>query len=253
MYSEYININEQPITKIRNVLPWFIGVSPVVFIPLISLFFLLGVSPILIYISIAIYFLLSVGLVVADVIYLKRKGQNFQKYIIVGILFPTIYIFIRNEKTGTSCIPAVVRICILTFAVYSLIFGGYFYLILNSAFSSEQDESTVYSQSAVSSETLILFREEDGDVLLDNDDILTVSAKMDIDGNYLIEFNFTNLGSEKFAKATEENTGKTISIYADFILIAQPTVNYKITSGNCTINGFEDMEELLETYELFVD
>lgn len=55
--------------------------------------------------------------------------------------------------------------------------------------------------------------------------------------NWQVQINLTNVGKEKFAKATSENIGKQIGIFLDDAPISNPTVQSAITDGIAIISG----------------
>lgn len=70
---------------------------------------------------------------------------------------------------------------------------------------------------------------------------------------YSVELNLNESGKEKFAKATEENVGKTISIIYDSETISSPRVNEAITGGQAYITGnftFEEADNLASTIRI---
>ena len=60
---------------------------------------------------------------------------------------------------------------------------------------------------------------------------------------YIVSLKLSDEGKEKFAQATTELVGKTISIWMDDVMISYPTVNEAITNGECTITGDFTSEE----------
>ena len=54
---------------------------------------------------------------------------------------------------------------------------------------------------------------------------------------HYVELTLNEEGKQKFADATTEYQGKTISIWMDDIMISAPTVNEPITNGKATISG----------------
>ena len=101
------------------------------------------------------------------------------------------------------------------------------------------------------------FKTEDGKTVITGSDVETASAKAGEDnmGNreYSVELNLNESGKEKFAKATEENVGKTISIIYDSETISSPRVNEAITGGQAYITGnftFEEADNLASTIRI---
>lgn len=60
---------------------------------------------------------------------------------------------------------------------------------------------------------------------------------------YIVSLKLSDEGKEKFAQATTELVGKTISIWMDDVMISYPTVNEAITNGECSITGDFTSEE----------
>ncbi len=101
------------------------------------------------------------------------------------------------------------------------------------------------------------FRTQDGETVITGSDVETASARAGEDsmGNreYSVELNLNEEGKEKFAKATEENVGKTISIIYDDAEISSPRVNEAITGGQAYITGnftYEEADTLASTIRI---
>ena len=60
---------------------------------------------------------------------------------------------------------------------------------------------------------------------------------------YIVSLKLSEAGAEKFAEATSELVGSTISIWMDDVMISYPTVNEAITNGECSITGDFTSEE----------
>ena len=60
---------------------------------------------------------------------------------------------------------------------------------------------------------------------------------------YIVSLKLSDEGKEKFAQATTELVGETISIWMDDVMISYPTVNEAITNGECSITGDFTSEE----------
>jgi len=88
-------------------------------------------------------------------------------------------------------------------------------------------------------------REAEGETF--TDDGLLVSGKnlkkanvaQDNDGNYVVALQFDEIGTEKFAKATEELKDSYIYIYVDGEYLMGPKVNEVIPNGQATITSSE--------------
>jgi SecD/SecF fusion protein len=93
------------------------------------------------------------------------------------------------------------------------------------------------------------FIDESGKVVLDGSDIQSADAAIYNSGTrneYIVELTLTPAGSEKFAKVTKANVGKTISIYYDNVEVSAPRVKSEITGGKASIDGQETFEEAKE-------
>ena len=80
------------------------------------------------------------------------------------------------------------------------------------------------------------------EVILDGSDIVSAQAgyitnEQTGQPEYVVNLEFTEKGTEKFAEATSEMVGDTISVWMDDVMISYPTVNEAITDGQCTISG----------------
>lgn len=116
--------------------------------------------------------------------------------------------------------------------------------------SKENYDYDIYSEGApVSNTVTIEFCDEDGNVLLNNSDIVKVCAKFDPTTSFFVELQLTENGSEKFAAATRENLGKTISIYADDAIISSPIVNEEIKSESIIIANCSSQEEAFSLFD----
>ena len=62
----------------------------------------------------------------------------------------------------------------------------------------------------------------------------------------MVYLEFTDVGTSKFASATAQMVGKTISIWMDDVMISAPTVNTAITGGTAYIDGMESFEAAKE-------
>ncbi|MCD2492090.1 protein translocase subunit SecD [Lacrimispora sp. NSJ-141] len=92
------------------------------------------------------------------------------------------------------------------------------------------------------------FQDADGNVVLTGDDVKTAqpaSKKNSTTGvtEYYVSLQLTDEGSGKFATATENMMGKTISIIYDGKTVSSPRVKEKITGGQCSIDGMSSYEE----------
>ena len=105
------------------------------------------------------------------------------------------------------------------------------------------DESDFNAQEAVQElgETALLTfcrNEDSSDVILSGStDIKKATAGFDENGAHVVYLDLTSEGSAKFATATSELVGQTISIWMDETEISAPKVNQAITNGTAVITG----------------
>ena len=95
------------------------------------------------------------------------------------------------------------------------------------------------------------FQDENGNVVLDGSDIADAQGAVSQDTTtgakkYVVSLTLTKDGTEKFAKATEENMNKTIAIVYDGETISAPTVQAVISDGKAEISGQKDIDEAKE-------
>ncbi len=108
----------------------------------------------------------------------------------------------------------------------------------------------------------IEFRDPDGNVLLEGDDIESAKySEEPTDNTGLpsphVVLNFSEEGSKKFATATEKLVGKTMSIYLDEDEITAPTVSGKIDSNTAVITmgqgTYAEKKASAEQYAMLID
>ena len=92
------------------------------------------------------------------------------------------------------------------------------------------------------------FQDESGEVVLNGSDIADAQGAVYDDPNtgvkkYVVSLTLTKDGTDKFAKATEENLNKTIAIVYDGETISAPTVQAVISDGKAEISGQNSIEE----------
>lgn len=90
------------------------------------------------------------------------------------------------------------------------------------------------------------FQDTAGNVLLDGSDIASAEAMITQSniGNkeYVVSLSFTDEGTQKFAKATEDNLNKQMPIIFDGQVISAPTVQAILKDGQGSITGMESFE-----------
>ena len=85
-------------------------------------------------------------------------------------------------------------------------------------------------------------------IILEGSDVVSAEPAMTQDEStgeykYIVSLKFSDEGKEKFAEATSELVGETISIWMDDVMISYPTVEEAITNGECSISGNFTSEE----------
>ena len=85
-------------------------------------------------------------------------------------------------------------------------------------------------------------------IILEGSDVVSATPAMTQDETtgeyqYIVSLKLSEAGAEKFAEATSELVGSTISIWMDDVMISYPTVNEAITNGECSITGDFTSEE----------
>lgn len=98
-------------------------------------------------------------------------------------------------------------------------------------------EDTAELMKLLGQSATLEFKDESGNVLIRGSEHLKDAYVAVSEGAYVIKLEFNELGKKAFAKATEENLDKTISIYIDDKLVISPKVKKVITDGNCVIEG----------------
>ena len=100
---------------------------------------------------------------------------------------------------------------------------------------------------------VITFKDENGNIILSNDDIESVKLnKIDNQGDnsYLVDIAFSDDGSKKLEKSTKELLGQKISVYADDKLVFTAEVEQEITDGKVVITGlaYEEATEIADGF-----
>ena len=114
------------------------------------------------------------------------------------------------------------------------------------------DESEFDAQTAIQElgETAMLTfcgGTDNTEVLLQgSEDVKKATAGLDEDNNYIVQLELTDAGKTKFASATTQYIGSTISIWMDDEMISAPTVQSTITDGYAMITGLADADEAID-------
>ena len=111
------------------------------------------------------------------------------------------------------------------------------------------DGSILYKEATLSKNTVVEFKDDKGNVLIENSDIVKVYAKFSEDSNYYIEFEFTENGQSKFKTATEENIGKVITITANDEPLSSPTIPSVIDSSGVIVANNQSYDELIALFD----
>ena len=99
------------------------------------------------------------------------------------------------------------------------------------------DGSIQYRQLNVSNNKELEFKDEGGNVLLDEKDVAWIYEKYSEDSGYHLILEFTVDGTTELAEATKENIGKEISLFADGEKVFSAMVVVKISEGKIVIIG----------------
>lgn len=89
----------------------------------------------------------------------------------------------------------------------------------------------------------LTFKDSEGKEVLNGKDVEEASVMTDGTGKPVVSLKLNEEGKEKFAKATEANLNKTISIYMDEELISSPVVESVISNGEAIISGSSTIDE----------
>ncbi len=91
---------------------------------------------------------------------------------------------------------------------------------------------------------MLEFKDEAGKTLLTGTDLKDAQAAMNQqNGQCVVNLEFSDEGSQKFADATLENVGRTIAILLDGEILTNPVVREPILGGKAEISGQRDLEE----------
>ncbi len=112
------------------------------------------------------------------------------------------------------------------------------------------DGSIQYRQLNISNKKELEFKEEDNNVLLDEQDVAWVYEKYSDDSGYYLILEFTADSTAELTEATKENIGKEISLYSDGEKVFSAMVVAEITDGKIAIVGkAENYKQLMSLTE----
>lgn len=93
----------------------------------------------------------------------------------------------------------------------------------------------------------LTFKDETGKVLLEGKDVKKAAHEVQVqNGENVVSLELTAEGAEKFAKATEANLYKQISINMDDRMISNPRVNAVIRDGRAIISPMESPQAAID-------
>lgn len=91
---------------------------------------------------------------------------------------------------------------------------------------------------------MLEFKDEEGNTLLTGTDLKDAQAAMNQQNNQsVVNLEFSEEGSQKFADATMKNVGRQIAILLDGEILTNPVVREPILGGRAEISGQKDLEE----------
>jgi len=92
---------------------------------------------------------------------------------------------------------------------------------------------------------LLSFKDPEGNIVIEGKHVESASPGTDQEkpGSYVVNLTLKTEGRELFAEATGRLIGQRISIYLDDFMISSPTVQAKIDSNQCVINGMATLED----------
>ena len=89
----------------------------------------------------------------------------------------------------------------------------------------------------------LTFKSPKGDVILTGQDVSTATATSDENGLPQVALELNENGTKKFADATKEYLGQSISVNMDDEVLTNPTVNSVITNGSAVITGSKSADD----------
>ena len=85
---------------------------------------------------------------------------------------------------------------------------------------------------------VLQFKDPDGNIVMEGDDISLAQAMVNENGQYVVHFELSSEGTDKFYDATSKNIGNQISIVLDDQVISAPTVQAAINGQGQIEGGF---------------
>ncbi|WP_156679064.1 protein translocase subunit SecD [Sphingomonas profundi] len=73
--------------------------------------------------------------------------------------------------------------------------------------------------------------------ILSGDELIDAQVARDQDGRPVVSITFNSVGGRKFARVTQENTGKPFAMILDNVVLSAPNINEPILGGKAQISG----------------
>lgn len=89
----------------------------------------------------------------------------------------------------------------------------------------------------------LTFKSPNGDIILTGQDVSKATATSDENGLPQVALELNEEGTKKFADATKEYLGQSISVNMDDEVLTNPTVNSVITNGSAVITGSKSADD----------
>ena len=90
---------------------------------------------------------------------------------------------------------------------------------------------------------MLEFKDEDGNTVMTGTDLKNAQAAMNQNNQNVVDLEFSDEGSKKFADLTMQNVGRTIAILLDGEVLTDPVVREPILGGRAEISGQRTLEE----------
>ena len=111
------------------------------------------------------------------------------------------------------------------------------------------DGTYQYMMSNIPNNKTIEFKDEAGNILLNESDIEWVFVKYSEEYEYYIVLDFTDEGSAEFATATRENIGKKITFSVDGKVLYSPFIVDEITDGKTLLVYDKSFNEIMKIHD----
>ena len=90
---------------------------------------------------------------------------------------------------------------------------------------------------------MLEFKDEDGNTVMTGTDLKDAQAAMNQNNQNVVDLEFSDEGSKKFADLTMQNVGRKIAILLDGEVLTDPVVREPILGGRAEISGQRTLEE----------